>query len=208
MKCGLTYPKIPENSNGLLDYCVAFEKYDGTNMHWCWNYHEGWHKFGTRRTQFNMDRRGISEFQDEHDQLSNAPFVFNEKYRDKLTMHFSQNNKFAQRNVIVFTEFHGPNSFAGEHSLEDQRQDKQDLTIIDVSVGNDFLLPHDFINEFNTFDLARVVYTGKYTGQFMEDVRKGKFKVNEGVVCKGIVDGKLFMTKVKTKDYLKRLEHK
>lgn len=52
-----------------------------------------------------------------------------------------------------------------------------------------------------------MVYDGKLTGQFMENVRNGKYKVNEGVVCKGGSGGKdVWMVKVKTYDYMKRLK--
>jgi hypothetical protein len=207
MKVSLVYPKIPENTNGFLDKCIAFEKYDGTNLHWTWNKSDGWHLFGTRRTEFFMNRIGASEFNKEHSALKNAPHVFNEQFRDRLTAFFSQHKVYSLNKITVFFEFLGPNSFAGGHSELDVLNDDQDLILIDVMVGKNIIPPKQLIDDFewlNNF-LAKVVYTGKYTGQFTEDVRKGKFNINEGVVCKGIVDGQLFMTKVKTNDYLKRL---
>lgn len=41
MKVDLVYPKIPENSDKFHGKCYAFEKYDGTNLHWIWNPQEG-----------------------------------------------------------------------------------------------------------------------------------------------------------------------
>lgn len=79
-----------------------------------------------------------------------------------------------------------------------------------MSLDDRIIPPTQFLEDFESVisDIARVVYSGKYSGQFAEDVRKGRFNVNEGVVVKGVVDGEVFMTKVKTKDYLKRLKQR
>jgi len=206
MKVNLVYPKIPENSDKFHGKCIAFEKYDGTNLHWIWTLSDGWHLFGTRRTQFVLNRGGIAEFTKEHNELANAPHVFNEQFRDRLTAHFVQKPLYRNNKVTLFTEFLGPNSFAGGHSEEDAINDDQDLVMIDVAIGGHIIYPELFLEDFGTFPIAKVIYTGKYSGQFAEDVGKGKYNVNEGVVVKGIVDGQVFMTKVKTKEYLKRLK--
>jgi hypothetical protein len=202
MKVDLVYPKIPENSDKFHGKCYAFEKYDGTNLHWIWNPQEGWVKFGTRRTQFTLDAKGIAGFQFNHHECRNAPDIFNAKLRDKLTMFFCRHGTFSNYQVTLFTEFHGPKSFAGGHEIDDEHE----LTIIDVMLNGRLMEPELFLSYFKDFGSARLVYQGKYSGQFAEDVRKGKYNVNEGVVVKGIVDGQVFMTKVKTKDYLKRLK--
>lgn len=203
MKVNLVYPKIPENSDKFHGKCYAFEKYDGTNLHWKWNVKEGWHSFGTRRTQFSFDRKGIAGFQFDHHECRNAPDIFNENLRDKLTMYLcGEHDVFNLCEVTLFTEFYGPKSFAGGHDIDDEHE----LVIIDVMCNGKLITPENFIRNFQQFGSARLIYTGKYSGQFAEDVRKGKYDVNEGVVVKGVVDGEVFMTKVKTKDYLKRLE--
>jgi hypothetical protein len=204
MKVPLVYPKIPENTNGFLNKCIAFEKYDGSNLHWTWNACDGW-RFGTRRTQFILNRKGIAEFTAEHSELASAPHIFNDLVRDKLTI-FCNTYHYWNKEFTIFTEFYGPNSFAGGHSKQDMLDDTQELILIDAAFDNNILPPEDFLKYFQgNFTTAKVIYTGKYTGQFTEDVRKGKYNLNEGVVCKGMVDGQLFMTKVKTNDYLKRL---
>ncbi|HJZ24217.1 MAG TPA: hypothetical protein VJ201_07205, partial [Candidatus Babeliales bacterium] len=63
-----------------------------------------------------------------------------------------------------------------------------------------------FIKDFSQFNIAKVVYKGKYNGQFINDVYEGKYQINEGVVCKGIVNGQVYMTKIKTNAYLKKLK--
>jgi hypothetical protein len=204
MKVDLVYPKIPENSDKFHGKCYAFEKYDGTNLHWKWFPTEGWYLFGTRRTQFSLNITGVEEFSKEHSELSSAPHIFNEVLRDKLTMLFCTNSSYHLHNITVFTEFCGPNSFAGGHAVADEHE----LVMIDVMINGRLMAPDLFIQTFANFPIARVVYTGKYSGQFADDVRKGKYDVNEGVVVKGVVDKEVFMTKVKTNDYLKRLKNR
>lgn len=205
MKIDLIYPKIPENSDKFHGKCIAFEKYDGTNMHWFWDANNGW-RFGTRRTQFPLNRKGIAEFTKEHSELAPAPHLFNDLWRDKLTVYCNTHHYWIH-DFIFFTEFYGPNSFAGGHSKQDELDDTQELILIDVSLNGKLVFPEEFVRLFQpNFPSAKVIYTGKYSGQFAEDVRKGKYNINEGVVVKGVVDGEVFMTKVKTKDYLKRLE--
>lgn len=204
MKVPLVYPKIPENSNKFLGKCIAFEKLDGTNMHWIRTPDVGWNLFGTRRTQFTLDDQGIAEFQKEHPELAEAPYIFQRAF---VGIAGDPPHK-----LTLFTEFLGENSFAGSH----QPNDKKRLVLFDAMVNDKLLTPKEFLDAFATFnppeeyddefDLPAIIYSGKYNGQFADDVRKGKYPVKEGVVVKGIVDGEVFMTKVKTKAYIKRLE--
>ena len=203
MKIPLIYPKIPENKNVMLGRCVAFEKLDGTNMHWVWMPGKGWTHFGTRRTRFTLDEAGMAEFKTVHPELEEAPHIFLRAFVPIV------NNP--PHEIILFTEFLGEHSFAGNH----QPEDKKRLVLFDAMVNGKLLETKPFLDAFATynppeefedeFDMPAIVYSGKYTGQFVEDVRKGKYPVNEGVVVKGIVDGQIFMTKIKTNDYLKRL---
>jgi hypothetical protein len=206
MKCALAYPKIPDGHNCPLKKCLAFEKYDGTNFHWKWK--GGWQEFGTRRTKFAFDNVGEELFQRAHPGLETAPEIF---WQDGLDVELDKYlyNKyykdidFENREVIIFSEFFGPNSFAGTHKEEDIKQH----IIFDVMVDGKFLSPEEFLRDYQQFNIAKVVYSGKYTGQFVEDVRKGKYTSGEGVVCKGLVDGRVYMTKIKTNSYLERLKY-
>jgi len=58
----LHYPKIPSSRKCPQSRCVAFEKYDGTSLHWDWDRGFGWHSFGTRRNEFNLTDTGIARF--------------------------------------------------------------------------------------------------------------------------------------------------
>lgn len=207
MKISLAYPKIPDGTNCPLKKCIAFEKIDGTNLHWICNKELGWYAFGTRRDQFDFDQQGIKEFNLAHPGLEEAPEIFNRVYKDVI------NYKNIDHEVTLFTEFWGDNSFAGSH----QKDDPKRLTLFDAAVNGRIILPKEFGDSFfqychpdpiidDEYDLPAIVYSGKYTGQFVEDVRNGKYNVNEGVVCKGVVDGQMYMTKIKTNAYMKRLQ--
>ena len=58
----LHYPKILSSRHCPGGRCVAFEKYDGTNLHWAWDRDFGWHGFGTRRDRFEWTPAGVEEF--------------------------------------------------------------------------------------------------------------------------------------------------
>lgn len=205
MKINLVYPKIPESKQCLLGKCWAFEKIDGTNLHWVWEPNLGWSHFGTRRTRFTLDEKGIQEFQETHSELSEAPVLF---------LRACQGIVNSPHQVILFTEFYGENSFAGNH----QAKDKKKLYLFDAMVNGQLLTVPAFLEAFfayqppeeyrDDFGIPAIVYTGKYTGQLAQDVGDGKYSINEGVVVKGMVDGQVFMTKIKTKDYLKRLQQR
>jgi hypothetical protein len=76
----LYYPKIPGSRNCPDGQCIAFEKYDGTNLYFDWERDFGWHAFGTRRDVFNLTAAGIDEFQDKHQHLSGCAEVFKNQW--------------------------------------------------------------------------------------------------------------------------------
>ena len=104
----------------------------------------------------------------------------------------------------MFTEYFGPNSFAGLHKPDDPKR----LVLFDVQAEPDGMLgPDRFIADFGHLPIARVVYRGKLSGKFAEEVRTGKYGVMEGVVCKGGSGGPdLWLAKIKTYAYLERLK--
>src|SRR3954469_19082169 len=62
----LAYPKVPGSKGAPAGRCLAFEKYDGTNLHWVWDREFGWIRFGTRRDSFYLDGRGTPDFHAAH----------------------------------------------------------------------------------------------------------------------------------------------
>jgi hypothetical protein len=200
----LHYPKIPDSRNAPNQVCIAFEKYDGTNLHWEWDRDFGWHAFGTRRDQYNLTPAGIAQFEQKHAHLSGCTELFNELIADQLDQILRQNPAYqAYQSCKAFTEYFGENSFAGLH----RETDPKELRLFDLLFEPDGMLgPEQFVRDFAELPIARVVYRGRLTGQFVEDVRRGKYGVNEGVICKSGSGGKLWMAKIKTNAYMQRLQ--
>lgn len=204
MKIPLTYPKIPGSGECRLEQCIAFEKYDGTNLHWVWERELGWYAFGTRRNRFDLDELGIAEFHREHLGLEAAPEIFQQHWAEPLLQVFAAHGFYDSEEIAVFTEFLGTNSFAGLHQPGEEKQ----LVLFDVQTAGGLLGPHQFVEEFGGLNIARAVWRGKLNGQFLEDVRHGKYNTPEGVVVKGGSGDSLWMAKVKTHAYMKRLQEK
>ena len=116
---------------------------------------------------------------------------------------FRSDLKYSSDEIAVFTEFLGAQSFAGAHKPGDPKQ----LVLFDVQVEQGMIPPNQFVEDFAGFNIARVVYRGKLTGKFANDVREGKFDVDEGVICKGgKTPDELWMVKIKTNAYMDRLK--
>jgi hypothetical protein len=201
----LHYPKIPGSRNAPNARCVAFEKYDGTNLHWDWDRNFGWHAFGTRRDAFNLTTAGVEQFTQRHAHLRQSIGVFQASLAEGVEKVLHEHPRYRDfESVQVFTEFLGPNSFAGLH----RENDPKELRLFDVfaePVG--IIDPRKFVADFGHLHVARVVYEGKLTGKFTEDVRLGKYRVAEGVVCKGGGGAEaVWMVKIKTYAYMERLK--
>lgn len=197
----LHYPKIPDSAAAPTGRCVAFEKLDGTNLHWCWERDFGWHAFGTRRDEFDLTPDGVAAFNRAHPGLEEAAAVFAATLAEPLGELLQARADAVA--VKAFTEFLGPGSFAGAHRPDDPKR----LVLFDVWIdGPGFVAPRPFATEFGHLPIPRVVYEGKLTGAFLEAVREGKYGVAEGVVCKGGSGPDVWMVKVKTYAYLERLK--
>ena len=186
------YPEIQGPSKAPRKDCIAFYKYDGSNLRWEWSKKRGWYKFGTRHRLF-----------DESDPLyGQAIPIFTEQLAPEIERVLKDEYRKFDR-VIVFTEFFGPSSFAGQH-LE---QEPKELKLFDVNIHKKGLIsPRDFVKEFGHLSFAaEVVYEGKLNDSFVNDVREGRYSVDEGVVCKGGSGHKLWMAKIKTNAYRERL---
>lgn len=202
VRISLAYPKIPDSRNAPLGKCIAFEKYDGTNLHWVWERELGWYAFGTRRNRFDLDETGITEFHRDHPGFKQTPRLFKQLFADELQKIFRDNAEYHSSELTVFTEFLGSNSFAGLHKEHDEKQ----LILFDVKTDSELIGPEQFLKDFGHLQVARVIYRGKFTGQFTSDVRDGKYDVAEGVVCKGGSGSDLWMAKIKTNAYMKKLK--
>lgn len=223
MKTPLVYPKITDTTNCPLKRCYAYEKLDGTNIHWYWNKQDSFYAFGTRRDRFPMNAIGEKEFREAHPGLERVVSSFldcgeHRKLAENLDEFLSGDHRgkpkfshipkipYSVSEVIIFTEYFGIKSFAGQH----QEDDHKDHYLIDVMVDGQLVVPdimeHDFI-DFR-WCMPRVIYRGKYTGDLVDRVRKGQFPVQEGAVIKGTHEGQVYMAKVKTDSYMESLKAK
>lgn len=184
----IQYPSIPHYSRAPLnEKCLAFYKFDGSNLRFEWNKKRGWHKFGTRHQLF-----------DSNTELYGQSIPLLHEIADDILSRLSKKFHIHDR-VVIFTEFFGPNSFSGIHELNDPKT----LRLIDV-----FIFKHGRINPnlfhkmfVETNYSSPLVYDGNLNKQFIRDVQENKFNLTEGVVCKTSD----WMCKIKTNDFLNKL---
>ena len=196
------YPSISAYTGKHLgEQCIAFDKFDGSNLRWEWSQKQGWYKFGTRRRLF--DKSDI--------EYGCAIDIFNNKYAQPILDVVLKMNKKTE-NIIVYTEFFGPHSFAGQHDIQRlgvESNDPKDLVLFDVNISKKgFVSPFDFVEKFGHLHIPQIIYQGELTEEFVQNVRKDDFKLKEGVIIKGGESHKLWMEKVKTHNYLDRLKEK
>jgi hypothetical protein len=205
------YPSIPGPAGSPPLPCIAFKKYDGSNLRFLWDRRAGWCQFGTRRRLFT----------ERDPEYGPAVHLFLRKYADGVERVIRGDQYFRRaEKVICYCEFFGPHSFAGQHDPAHPvlamtgvtSNDPKDLVLLDVNVHRKGLLaPRHFLDAFGQLPVAEVVYEGPLSAEFIEDVRRGKYPVWEGIVCKGLV-GKaphgIWMRKVKTFCYLEELKRR
>ncbi len=195
------YPSIPapyhKSKSPLGKPCIAFYKYDGSNLRWEWTKKNGWNKFGVRSRLFDETDEDFGEA---------IPLFFN-SYAEPIERVIV--NKYGRtcQKAIIFTEFFGKQSFAGLHRPGDPKE----LILIDVNIHRKGIIsPREFIKVFRNLSFsAKVVYEGNFNKSFIESVRENKDEdYFEGVVAKGGEGHKLWMTKVKTNNYKELLKNK
>lgn len=189
-----TYPSITGPNRAPRKPCIAFYKYDGSNLRFEWTKKSGWVKYGTRKRLFDHT----------DEQFGEAIAIFHRDLAEKLEAIFKKKYRDMQK-LTVFCEFLGDNSFSGQHEDEEHR-----LVLIDVKFHKKgYIAPREFVNVFcrELGDLAaEVVYDGNLNEQFIQDIREGKYDVFEGVVCKGGDGHKLWRCKIKTDEYKIKLQ--
>ncbi len=186
------YPKIEFYNKGIVGLeCYAFDKLDGSNLRFEWGRKRGWYKFGTRN---NMIDRSYPEF-------GNGIDLFLNKYGDDLHRVFV--NKYSKvESFVVFCEYLGEKSFAGQHDINDIK----DVVLFDVNqYKRGFIPPMEFIDNFGHLHIPKVIYQGRYGQDLINSVKLNQYKLSEGVIVKGIEGKEIWMTKIKTNDWLERV---
>lgn len=199
----IEYPTILHWKKAPREEIVAFEKLDGNNIRAKWTRKKGFDLFGTRTQLIDENTPTYGE----------AVKLFNNSCAEWLGTLFESDKQFRdEREIIVFAEYFGPNSFAGQHKRDDQKK----VVVIDVMTGhkdNDrrFFKPNEFIKTFEkVVEIPKTIYRGNLNDEFIAAVKNNTFNLNEGVVCKGTKNtgahrGKMWMCKIKTEAYLQRL---
>lgn len=198
----IEYQSIPSASKAPRGPMIAQTKYDGSSFRCKYTPKNGFCLFGTR-TQL------IDESTPFWGQMVS---LFNNTTRELLERKFRDSKEYRNyREIIIFNEFHGPNSFAGNH----QPGDNFEITLFDVLLGHKdrkYVLPQTFIKEFDFVKIPDIVYEGNLTDEFIKSVRES-LTLNEGVICKGkersgAYRGGVWMCKIKTYNYFERLKSK
>ncbi len=196
-----TYLSIPGPSKAPRQECVAFYKYDGSNIRAEWQRKTGWCKFGTRKRLLDTS----------DPDFGTAIPCFMETYADDLAKVFTNNKAFrGVQRATVYMEYFGETTFSGYYDPVEPRE----LMLIDVCIyKKGYVLPSDFVKHFGHLKSAEVVYRGNLNESLIYNVRNGQYNVKEGVVCKGVIMGKkkspqhgLWMTKIKTKWWMETLK--
>lgn len=194
------YHSIPDNYTEFYGRkCLAFYKYDGSNMRFLWTAKQGWCRFGTRNNLIDRDTLLYGQAVD----------LFDQKYKERLTWMIRHDKMFqGAKEVMAFCEFFGPTSFAGQHKLTEPKE----LVLFDVNIGSrGFIDPFTFRDKFKAVDTAKVVYEGILTDDFCKQVRQKGLGTDrqplfEGVIAKGGEAHKLWMVKVKSRAYIDELK--
>ncbi len=186
------YPKIPTYHKHIDKDCIAFYKVDGSNLRVEFSSKTGWYKWGTRLRLFDKT----------DPEYGLAIPLFHKKYAQDLEKLISKFYPKCQ-SAIFYMEFFGPNSFAGQHNFKDEF----DLILFDINIyKKGFIDPKTFVKVCENIHTPAVVYQGPLTEDFVNSVREKQLPIDEGVICKGGEGHKLWMAKIKTWDYLKKIQ--
>ena len=188
------YPSITKDVRKDI-YIYAFDKLDGSNIRAEWNSKKGFYKFGSRTQLIDSS----------HNTLGKAISLIKEKYESDLAKVFKDQH---WQNVLCFFEFHGPTSFAGLHSANEE----QTVTLLDVNVYKQGLMePEQFIKLFGHLDIPRVLFEGIVNADLFDAVKQSTLEgmTLEGIVCKGASDNNAkmpIMFKIKSQRWLEKLK--
>lgn len=186
------YPSI--STNIFRDLSIyAFNKIDGSCIRSEWTNKNGFFKFGSKKRLIDVSEPILGE----------SINIIKTQFEEPLTEIFLKNR---YQKTTCYFEFHGPNSFAGQHENEPHT-----LSLIDVNIDKKgFMPPNDFYKTFKHLNIAKLLYTGKPNKEFELSVNNSQLEGMscEGVVCKGIhMDKKLIMFKIKSKIWLDKLKN-
>src|SRR3954469_17994172 len=100
----IEYPTIMNSSKAPRASCIAFDKLDGSNIRVKYTQKRGFCLFGSRTQLFDAT----------HPHLGEAVPAFNNNFNEPLSKIF-RDRWSNEREIVVFGEFYGAQSFAGIH---------------------------------------------------------------------------------------------
>lgn len=189
------YPSIPRATGTKfveIPNAYIFDKLDGSSCRSEWNVKQGWYKHGRRR--------GLLDDSNPH--LVAVPQLFEEQLAEPLTK-IAKDNKLGS--VVVFYEFWGAKSVAGQHVEGDPKC----LTLFDVAVNKQgFLNAPTFRRLFeDKVPTARFLGLVNWTRGYVERIRKGEVEgiTFEGAVAKAGTKHDIIRAKAKTQAWIDRV---
>lgn len=196
------YHTIEKNVQDYMgQHVFGFDKVDGSNFCAEWNkklskksrFTYGFGKFGTRTETIKNASNPFTE----------AVNIFMDNYAIPLDKIFCDNKLFRGVDMItVYGEFAGPNSFAGQHDWYEDH----DVTIFDMFLyKKDFVKPSDFIDIFGHLNVQKLITQGLLDEKMLSDIVSNIHGLKEGIVLKGVSEGKVWMVKVKTQKWLDKI---
>ncbi len=170
----------------------AFDKIDGSNIRAEWSRKRGFYKFGARNRLLGEDEPIIGE----------AIKLIQDKYDESLSRIFRHER--IQR-VVAFFEFAGEHSAFGQHD----ENESHDVVLIDAAFIHEGIMdPKKFLRTFKKVHTAPMLYHGKANTEFINLVRHRNLDgmTFEGVVCKAKLNRKMVMFKIKSLDWIAKLQ--
>jgi hypothetical protein len=179
---------------------IAFDKLDGSNLRFEFSQKRGFYKFGTRKQMI-----------DNNSEFGFAINLFLEKYSEPLSKIFKSKEYRNILSFVCYAELVGTKSAFGQHEFGN---DIFDIVLFDIDQHkHGFVPPKEFVKNFGSVGIPRVVYEGNLNKEFIERVKHNEFNLTEGVICKGQTltrkgRPELYYCKVKTNDWFSRLRKK
>lgn len=190
-----SYPSITNTNfyKFVVQKYHTFYKIDGSNFRAEWSNKRGWYKFGTRTELIDAN----------HPVFGEAVPVFYTQLSNDLEAVFA---KLKIKNAVIFAEFAGYSSFAGNHVPGEEKN----LYLFDVALDKKGIIgPERFLNYFGHCKITPYLGYYLWDDSFLDNVKNNTLTghmLQEGVVGKIGDYHKLCMVKAKTNNWIERVK--
>jgi hypothetical protein len=177
----------------------VYDKLDGSNMRVEWTKKKGFVKFGSRTQLVDANTGPLGAF--------SIPLM---QAQEELIS--GALGPLQVQEATCFFEFFGPQSFAGVHQWEQDR-DKFKVVLFDVTLfKKGFMMPKEFQKTFEGIvPLPNLLHIGNVTEDLVRQIKDGTLEgiTEEGVVCKSspLKNGyPPYCFKIKTEKWINRVK--